>query len=73
MFSPKGITLVYILSESHLVIHTWPELGTAHIDLVTCSYRTMNEFGNSVRLAFSEENINSISFKSVDLLSRETY
>jgi len=27
MFSPQGITLVYILSESHLVIHTWPETG----------------------------------------------
>lgn len=73
MFSPKGTTLVYILSESHLVIHTWPELSTAHIDLVTCSHRAMHEFESSVRLAFSEENIDSINVKSVDLTSRETY
>ena len=66
LFYPKGVTLVYILSESHLVIHTWPELNTVHIDLVTCSYRSVNEFKTSINLAFSKENILSMDFKSVD-------
>lgn len=35
-FEPHGITFVYILSESHLVIHTWPEFNKIHIDLLTC-------------------------------------
>lgn len=35
-FDP-GPTLVFILSESHLAVHTWPEKGYIHIDLVTCS------------------------------------
>ena len=35
-FSDKGITLMYLLSESHLVIHTWPEMNYLHIDLLTC-------------------------------------
>lgn len=26
IFSPTGITLSYILSQSHLVIHTYPEI-----------------------------------------------
>lgn len=36
-FSPSGVTYVAILAQSHLVIHTWPEYKTFHIDLVSCS------------------------------------
>lgn len=35
-FTPYGITAVAIVSESHLSIHTWPELGYAAIDVFTC-------------------------------------
>lgn len=35
-FSPVGITGVAIVSESHVVIHTWPELGYAAVDVFTC-------------------------------------
>ncbi len=66
LFYPKGITLAYVLSESHLLVHTWPEFATVHIDLVTCSYRAMKEFKSSVNSAFSEENIDSLTVKSVD-------
>jgi S-adenosylmethionine decarboxylase len=36
-FSPFGATLVYVLSNSHLAIHTWPENNYLHMDLVTCA------------------------------------
>ena len=36
-FSPQGISLVYILTTSHLAVHTWPESGFLHLDLITCS------------------------------------
>ena len=42
-FSPQGITIVWVLAESHLAIHTWPELGYLHVDLVTCSNKDSNE------------------------------
>jgi S-adenosylmethionine decarboxylase len=35
-FSPVGVTGMAIVSESHLVIHTWPEYGYAAVDLFTC-------------------------------------
>jgi len=66
MFSPQGTTLVYILSESHLIIHTWPESGLIHIDLVTCSPRLEKEFESSLKYAFVDFNPTSIEVKSVD-------
>jgi len=36
-FVPHGVTGFTILEESHLAIHTWPELKYAHLNIVTCS------------------------------------
>jgi S-adenosylmethionine decarboxylase proenzyme len=33
---PQGVSVVATLAESHLSIHTWPEHGSALIDLFTC-------------------------------------
>ncbi|MBP8273584.1 MAG: adenosylmethionine decarboxylase [Acidobacteria bacterium] len=38
-FSGKGLTCVLILAESHAVLHTWPETGTANVDIFSCSSR----------------------------------
>lgn len=35
-FSPQGVTIVALLSESHISIHTWPEKGSAALDVFTC-------------------------------------
>jgi len=37
-FSPQGVSGVVVIAESHLSIHTWPELGYAALDLFTCSH-----------------------------------
>jgi S-adenosylmethionine decarboxylase len=39
-FAPQGVTGVVIIAESHISIHTWPELGYAAVDIFTCSSRT---------------------------------
>lgn len=36
VFPPDGLTLVYLLSESHASIHTYPEHGACFVDLFTC-------------------------------------
>ena len=35
-FEPIGLSGFAILSESHIAIHTWPELGFISLDVFTC-------------------------------------
>lgn len=36
-FEPFGLSLILIVSESHLAVHTWPEHGYIHFDVLSCS------------------------------------
>jgi S-adenosylmethionine decarboxylase proenzyme len=36
VFPPNGLTIVYLLSESHASLHTYPEYGACFVDLFTC-------------------------------------
>ena len=38
-FHPQGVTALALLAESHLSIHTWPELGYVAADAFTCGDR----------------------------------
>lgn len=38
-FPDSGFTCVLILSESHAVLHTWPETRTVNVDIFSCSTR----------------------------------
>ena len=35
-FKPQGITGVILLAESHIAVHTWPEIRYIAIDIFTC-------------------------------------
>jgi S-adenosylmethionine decarboxylase len=37
-----GITGVVLLAESHLAVHTWPELGAATLDVYVCNFGADN-------------------------------
>jgi S-adenosylmethionine decarboxylase len=47
-FEPYGVTSLFLLSESHLSIHTWPEHGKFAMDVYSCNDN------------YNEENIESI-------------
>ena len=36
-FQPQGVSVVVVIAESHVSIHTWPEYGYAAADVFTCS------------------------------------
>ena len=36
LFSPQGFTIIYLLSESHISIHTFPENQYLAFDIYTC-------------------------------------
>lgn len=35
--TPAGVTGVLLLAESHLALHTWPELGLVTLDIYVCN------------------------------------
>lgn len=54
VFPNGAVTLVLILAESHLSIHTWPEENLIAIDLFSCGAiageRVLAELGRELRL-----------------------
>ncbi len=35
-FSPRGVSVILILAETHISIHTWPEYRYAALDIFIC-------------------------------------
>ena len=57
-FEPQGVTCVARLAESHISIHTWPELGMAVCDVFTCGDHTKPEKAvEYMRLALEAKDI----------------
>ena len=50
-FYPIGATIVYLLEESHLSIHTYPELRSCSIDLYSCNTET--DFNTALEVIYN--------------------
>ncbi|KKU64445.1 hypothetical protein A2701_04535 [Candidatus Amesbacteria bacterium RIFCSPHIGHO2_01_FULL_47_34] len=57
LFSPHGITAAAILSQSHLVIHTWPEREYLRVDLVICVNQEHDTVERELSIIFEPEMI----------------
>lgn len=44
-FSPTGTTVIVILAETHISIHTWPEHRYAALDIFICNEKINPETG----------------------------
>ena len=62
-FKPQGVTGLALLAESHISIHTWPEIGYAAIDVFTCGDHTMPE--KACKLLFKDFLAKNFSFKNI--------
>ena len=43
-FEPQGYTALWLLCESHFAVHTFPEFGTAYIELSSCNLEMFKNF-----------------------------
>lgn len=57
-FTPRGYTFVYLLSESHFSIHTYPEHKMCYIDIFCCSEGfNATDAVEAIRTGFKTENV----------------
>lgn len=43
-FTPKGYTCLWLLAESHLAVHTFPEKNLSYIELSGCNKKKNEKF-----------------------------
>ena len=56
-FQPSGVSGVAVLAESHISIHTWPEIGYAALDVFMCGTAEPNACIPVLREAFAAERV----------------
>jgi len=60
-FEPHGKTIVLVLKESHLIVHTWPEFGSVLIDFLPCvdtyGKNKIHRFTSTIKEIFEPESI----------------
>lgn len=81
LFTPHGVSGVIIISESHLAIHTWPELGYAAVDLFTCgeacdpkvAYNFLKKMFRSKDTSYTQLNRGIMDDKNVEVTHAPFY
>ena len=56
-FQPNGVSGVAVLAESHISIHTWPEVGYAALDVFMCGSADPDLCIPVLREAFSAKRV----------------
>ena len=57
IFTPEGCSFIFLLSESHLSIHTYPERNHISFDLYTCRDYQNNDCYNNI-ITILKESLN---------------
>ncbi len=50
-FNPQGYTAIWLLSESHLAVHSFPEENKVYVELSSCNEEKNNQFISFVNTA----------------------
>ncbi len=51
-FSPQGYTGMWIIAESHLALHTFPEENRTYLQLSSCNEPKLDEFIKKIKYKF---------------------
>ncbi|MGC9530111.1 MAG: adenosylmethionine decarboxylase [Candidatus Bipolaricaulaceae bacterium] len=63
-FNPHGVSGVAVIAESHISIHTWPELSYVALDVFTCGGKTIPEAAVEVfRELFRPQRVDVLEIK----------
>jgi len=63
-FHPIGVTVIAIVSESHVAVHTYPEANHVSVDIFHCSTDTEQAFE---LMSFFEEGFKAGSLKYIEI------
>ncbi|OGN64582.1 MAG: S-adenosylmethionine decarboxylase proenzyme [Chlamydiae bacterium RIFCSPHIGHO2_12_FULL_49_9] len=73
-FPPNGLTIVYLLSESHASLHTYPEHGACFVDLFTCGDRCSAEkFDEALRFYLKPQEVSARLFLRNESVEEAVY
>jgi S-adenosylmethionine decarboxylase len=66
-FNPEGVSVFLLLKESHIAVHSWPELGLLDVEIVSCKkssdvFRGLMLIAESVGAKRIEKNFWEYSF-----------
>lgn len=61
-FKPYGYSAIWLISESHLAVHTWPEEGKSYIELSSCNGKKQKKFVKKLPELFVEEDSTTTEF-----------
>ena len=63
-YRPSGYTAVWLLGESHLAVHTFPENNNVYAELSSCTFEKAQVFWTSLVRWCTENSIICITFPS---------
>lgn len=59
-FTPQGVTGVAVLAESHISVHTWPEIGYGAFDVFMCGDADPHAAVEVLRAAFEPAEVHVV-------------
>lgn len=68
-FTPQGCSILFLLSESHISIHTFPERKHMSFDLYTCRDYKNNEEYNNIYI-FLVETLSASNNSTLQIIER---
>jgi S-adenosylmethionine decarboxylase len=67
IFTPQGCSIIFLLSESHISVHTFPERNHLSFDIYTCrQYENDNVYIEIFNYIVNEMNSSESVYKIVD-------
>lgn len=64
-FTPYGITIIAIVADSHIAIHTWPEYHHVAIDIFSCKQYIPDKVLNHIKEKLKSNEINTHKIKRI--------